>query len=141
MRQPVSRVELDRLFEATLRLGPCRGLIPSQPVGPHGEVVSGGVGWRPVAQVLRRAYIDPADQRSDNRSHDLVLKGEEVRHRTIVTFSPDLIACPGVDQLSRDPDAFPQPTNAALHQETHAEFAPDCLDVDALSLEAGSRVA
>src|SRR5271170_6105213 len=88
--------------------------------------------------MLCRAHIHPADQGSDNCSHHLVLQSEEIYHRTIVAFGPDLIASLGVDQLSRDPDALPQPTDTALHQETHAELAPRGPDVDALIPEAGA---
>ncbi len=91
--------------------------------------------------MLCRAHIHPADQGSRYCSNQFVLQGEEISRRTIVPFGPDVIACLGIDQLSRDPDALSQPADTALYQEAHTQLAPHCLDVDALTLEAEGGVA
>jgi hypothetical protein len=78
---------------------------------------------------------------SDDGFGDFVLHGEHVRQFAIVLFRPEMTAGRDVIELSCDTYTVAASANAALQDITDAEFGPDLLHVDRLSLVGKRRVA
>ena len=69
-----------------------------------------------------------------NRFSDLALNREHVVTLAIITFSPKLITCPGVNQLRAHLDVVARALNAALHDMSNSE---SIRDLTKIALHAG----
>ena len=74
--------------------------------------------------------IERAGEASDN----LVLRVQEIGHRLVETFGPQMRAGLRLDQLNVDPHPISATLHAALEQIAHVQFAADLLDVGRLAL-------
>src|ERR1700691_944838 len=57
-----------------------------------------------------------------HRGSDFILHGKDVGYITIVTFSPDVVGCPCLDQLGADPNSGADTPHTALKDVTDSEF-------------------
>src|ERR1700716_2994593 len=83
-----------------------------------------------AAQVLLLDFAELDRQRFDDLLYHLVLGGEDVGKLTVEPVGPQIAAAPGIDELGGDAHAVAGPADAALQDETHAEFAADLLHLD-----------
>src|SRR5262245_29375542 len=58
----------------------------------------------------------------DDALRDMVLKNEDVGHRTVILLRPDMAAGGGVDELDIDADLLTGAANAALDDITDAQL-------------------
>jgi hypothetical protein len=134
MRQWETGVERNRLLVTlnALRESFARQALPDVMTRHHVRLVGGNF-WR-VARGWR-GNREPATKLIDDRRRDIVLHGEDVGQLAIVTLGPQVKAVRHVDELCRDPNPVPGPSDAAFENGVDGEGFRDPADWQLLSFE------
>ncbi len=75
------------------------------------------------------------DRRNDVLRH-LLLNGEYVLHRSVVTLGPQMCPARGLNKLHGDAHPIAQPPNASFHDILRSQHASDLTQVHALSAKS-----
>jgi len=131
MRGSVIRLDGDGLFEQRQRLVRCfRHSGKSIWEGAQVEIISvqavrtlafGAFDFSLAQRRLDRAY---------NAHRQLVLHGENIVERAVVSFGPDMRGVRRIDKLTGDPHPIAELAHAAFENIAHAQFAAYLLHVD-----------
>ena len=122
-RHAATRVEVDRGFEVSSRLGKIVFIkAPQMPITPNGKI--------PGIEVLRclalKTFCFGGNERwcdgSGDRFCNLVLHGKYVVQVAIITLRPNMVAGKRVNQLRRDAYAVATFPNAALEDVPCSKF-------------------
>src|SRR5205085_9042378 len=103
----------------------------------------------PLAELLSLLAADALNLGSDNSGSDstddalgeLILNGENVLDRAVVTLRPDVVAVARIDQLRRDAHTIPGLAHAAFENVAYAELTSDLTHIDRFTFVSEGRVA
>src|SRR5262249_9348396 len=103
------------------------------------EVVGLHIGW--LLPVHGRSGWQASHESLDNLAGNFVLNAEDVFHRSVQAFSPNMPARDRVNQLNIDSKTSCRPPSVAFENVTDAQTSGDITDIDRLALVRKRRIA
>src|SRR5262245_8138368 len=74
---------------------------------------------------LRLGLVYMGREDCDDRPGNFILNGEDILQVSVVALSPTVSAGNSIDELGADADSIASPTDTALENIAHTEFAAD----------------